>query len=237
MIVTIHQPDFMPWMGFFNKIAKSDIWVLLDHVENNPRDAGFWGRRVRVLVNGSPAWLSIPLKKPDQTGVVGVPINQMKINTELQKNLSKSFRTLHQAYSGTPYYKEYCYLIDDFFLDDDPSLINRNVKFILEILKILGINTEVVPSSKFGFESKKNELLIDLIKVVHGNTYLCGQGAQGYQDDSKFLSEGIALEYNRFEHPNYTQRHTKECVHGLSIIDALFNMPVEKVSSMIVPAL
>ena len=89
MIITIHQPDFMPWYGFFNKISKVDTWVVLDHVHNNPRKA-FWGRRVQILSNGKPLWLSIPLEKPPQEGQLGMPLNIMKINLQEKKNISKS---------------------------------------------------------------------------------------------------------------------------------------------------
>ena len=72
----------MPWFGFFNKIAKADDWILLDHVENNPRDTAFWPRRVPILVNGQPTWLSIPLFRPKEPGVIGMPIKDMTINID-----------------------------------------------------------------------------------------------------------------------------------------------------------
>lgn len=232
MIVTIHQPDFMPWFGFFNKIAKSDLWILLDHVENNPRDARFWGRRVKILVNGTPTWLSIPLKKPAERGQVGMPINHMQINTELEKSLYKSFKTVQQAYAGSPFYKQYSYLVEEYFFDDDSFLLNRNLNFIRKVIEILNIDTTFVRSSSFGLNSSKNELLIDLIRAVGGNIYLCGQGSTGYQDDLKFHGAGIEIKYNEFEHPSYPQKNVSECVHGLSIIDILFNVPIEEISLM-----
>jgi hypothetical protein len=224
--VTIHQPDFMPWFGFFNKIAKADIWILLDHVENNPRDANLWCRRVQILVNGQPTWLSIPLCRPTNHNVIGVPIRDMTINIKEQsKLLNKYRRTIHMAYTSAPYYSQHAHLVNDYFLNQDTSLINRNMDFIRGVMEILNINTRIITSSSLGVNSKSTQLLVDAIKKVGADTYLCGGGASGYQQDELFYDNEITLEYNRFEYPSYTQLRAIQFVPGLSIIDALFNVP------------
>ncbi|HAH50368.1 MAG TPA: hypothetical protein DCL80_03540 [Balneola sp.] len=222
MIVTIHQPDFMPWFGFFNKINRADKWVLLDHTENNPREAAFWGRRVKILINGEPQWLSITLDKPKEKGVVGIPINEMTINTQNPKLLSKNRKTIHLAYKKAPYFEQFVYLIDNYFDSNELSMMKRNMAFITEVMNVLGINTEIVKSSSMEIDSSSTQLLVDIVKHENGNSYLCGTGAGGYQDDALFEKNNIELLYNEFNHPEYEQLRSDVFHPGLSIIDMLF---------------
>lgn len=218
-IITIHQPDFLPWIGFFNKINNADVWIVLDHVENNPRDSAFWGRRVQMLVNRSPYWVSISLFK--KIGIVGMPINQMFIS----KEKSKVFKTILQAYSKAPFFREYKLLIEDYFNSTEFFLVQRNMKFIQQIMELLDIKTEIVFSSDLKCKSKSTELLIEIIKKVDGTHYLAGGGAGSYQKDSLFEANNISLKFNNFKHPNYKQFNMKgEFVQGLSIIDSLMNI-------------
>ena len=111
-------------------------------------------------------------------------------NGNKHRTREKSFKIIQlvrQAYSGARYYKDFIYLVEDYFLSEDTSLVRRNMKFICEVLRILDINTEVIPSSQFAFGSRSNDLLIDLVRAVDGSVYLCGQGAGSYQDDSRFI--------------------------------------------------
>ena len=97
MIVTIHQPDFMPWLGFFKKIADAVIWIVLDHVYSNPRDAASWLRRVKILANNCPFWLSLPIKKP-KSGSLKTPINRLEYNFSQSKLISERLKTIDQSY-------------------------------------------------------------------------------------------------------------------------------------------
>lgn len=233
MRATIHQPDFMPWFGFFNKIAKVDTWILLDHVENNPRDAAFWGRRVRVLVNGQPTWLSIPLRRPSTPEVIGIPIREMSINLDERKSLEKSLRTVQMAYAKAPNYGRHIALIEEYFMSSEPSLVVRNMRFIRSVLELFDVRTAIVESSSLGLQTRGTQLLVDLLKAVNAEAYLCGGGASGYQKDEMFSVNHIFLEYNRFEHPVYPQLRSELFVPGLSIIDALFNVSFDKLSEWV----
>lgn len=226
---TIHQPDFMPWYGLFSKISKSDCWIVLDHTHNNPKDASFWGRRVQILVNGKAHWLSIPLKKSNLKESFTQPINQMVINTSDKKLFKKLQQTIKMSYIKTPYFKKYYYLVERYFNHSSDNLQRRNMEFIIEVMRILKISTKIIYSSDFNFTTKKTELLIDLLKATNSTTYLCGNGASGYQDDALFAKHNISLEYNVVNHPIYKQPFTSSCVQGLSILDLLFNMGEEKI--------
>lgn len=233
MIVTIHQPDFMPWLGFFAKIKKSDCWIVLDHVHNNPRDAAFWGRRVKILSNTSYQWLSLPVEKPKEPGVIGLPINQMKYSTAKMDVYTKAKRTIENVYSRTQFYKDYSTIIDSILLSKETNLCKRNMQFILNVLDMLDIKPTVVFSSSLGCTQKGNDLLIEILKKVGASKYICGDGASGYQDASSFEANGIQLEYNNFKSSPYFQINQQNFISGLSVIDALMNVGAEKAKSLI----
>jgi len=229
MKISIHQPTFMPWYGFFSKIANSDCWIVLDHTSNNPKDSAFFSRRVKILVNGKEFWLSIPLVKDSTKEGKGVPLNQIKINTKNPKLFKKLQQTIEMSYKKAPYFKEYYYLVEDYFNNESDSLNIRNISFIKEVMKILEIDTKIVYSSDFNFNTKSNQLLVDLLKENSATTYLCGNGASGYQNDTFFTDNNIQLEYNSVKHPIYRQLRRDECVKGLSILDLLFNLKKEEI--------
>lgn len=230
--VTIHQPDFMPWLGFFNKVKKADLFVVLDHTENNPRDSNFWGRRVTILSNKKELWYSIPLVKPEK-GIVALPINEMQINLTNEKEINKRVQQIKQSYSKHEYFKEVFPLVEKYFSEESASLKKRNMAFITEVMRNLDIDTEVVYSSDLDCKEKSTELLVEILKKVDGEVYLCGGGASGYQDDQLFEENNIALEYNNFNHPIYTQKKSESFVKGLSIIDALMNLGFEGVKEIL----
>jgi hypothetical protein len=227
--VTIHQPDFLPWPGLFNKISHCDAWIVLDHVENNPRDAAFWGRRVRILSGGEARWLSIPLTRPVERGRIGVPIREMTISNADPQVLPKCLASIRHAYAGAAHFAEYFPLVEQYFTAADDNLMRRNMRFIEAVLTLLGIRTRLIYSSALGTQSRSTQLLVDLLRAVGATTYRCGGGAQSYQQDELFAAAGIELEYNSYTQPAYPQS-IGAFVPGLSVIDALFNVGREAVS-------
>jgi hypothetical protein len=221
-IVSIHQPDFMPWLGFFLKIFKSDIFILLDHVENNPRDSALWCRRVRICVNGRPSWLTIPIIK--EKGRLTMPLNEMSLGVN-----SKAIKQLTNTYKKAPFFDEYSHLFLNYYQSNSSSLVERNMEFIQSVLEILNIQSKLIKSSAI-VEQKlaKNELLIDLIKRMNGTVYLSGDGAESYQNDSAFQQQSIEVRKNNFVPLPYRQFNTEEFVPGLSILDVLFNIGAEE---------
>lgn len=232
-IVTIHQPDFFPWMGFFNKIKNANIWVVLDHVKNNPRDASFWGRRVKMIINKQAQWVSVPLVKPKQKHVIGVAIQDMRINTLLQKPVLNTKISIEQSYKKAPFFNDVFPFIDAFFSENDSSLENRNMNFITEVMKALGINTTVVFSKDLDCKKSSTELLVEIVNKLHGDIYLAGAGAGGYQIDELFVDNGIELRYNNFCHPIYYQYNLTEFIPELSVVDALMNIGFDGVKNIL----
>ena len=226
--VCIHQPDFMPWLGFFAKIMKSDVWVLLDHVDNNPRDAAFLGRRVKVSLNGKADWLSIPLVKEENR--IGVPISEMQISTDFSKvdYRKKNLNLIEINYRKTPFFKQIFPLIESYFLSEDPFLLSRNMGFIMEVFQLMEHHLQVVKSSNLECRERANELLLEIIGKVGGSVYISGDGAGSYMNMDRFAAENIAVEFNQFKPFVYTQVNAPAFLPGLSIIDILMNLGPEQ---------
>lgn len=230
-IVTIHQPDFLPWLGFFNKISKSNTFIVLDHVENNPRDSNFWGRRVKIISNKKPYWLAIPLMK--HQGIMGVPINQMEVNLSDKSFIKKKIKTINQNYLKTPYFEEIMPIINKYFTFESSKLITNNMKFIQTIFDLLKIQLKIVYSSTLNCEMNSTELLVELVKKVNGTKYIAGMGAKDYQNDKLFIENSIKTRYNEFIPIEYKQVNTESFIAGLSVIDALMNIGPEKTRELI----
>ena len=231
-IVCIHQPDFMPWLGFFVKIWRSDIFVVLDHTLNNIKD-GSWFRRVNINISGKKAWLSLPIEKSDKGTFQRLMDMRLKSDQNSQKLYKKYLKTIEQSYSNCNYFDNYKYLLNDYFNNPDYSLLKRNMIFINEILRILNINTKIKYSSSFNITGSSNELLIELVKSVGGNIYVCGDGAKAYQDNKKFLENNIKVLDNSFSPIEYRQHNNATFVSGLSVLDIIFNIGPKKTKKLI----
>ena len=233
MIATIHQPDFMPWLGFFNKINKADTWVILDHVTNNPRDAAFWGRRVKILVNSQEHWLSLPLEKEKDSKNIGIPINDMKYNFKNQKAFITATKTIEYSYKKAPFFKEIFPIAEKFMVSDEQYLVKRNLQFIFDVMNILNIKTKIVYSSSLNCSEKSTKLLIEILKKINADSYLCGGGAKNYQDDELIQKNGIEIIHNNFIYPSYHQYNSKTFVPGLSILDVLMSIGIDETRNLI----
>ncbi len=220
-IVTIHQPDFMPWLGLFDKINNADTFIVLDHVTNNPKSAEFWCRRVRMLIGGKEHWMSINLKRDEKD--VFIPINKMEIGMDAHA-IKKFKQSVEFNYKKAPFFSEIFYLIENYLSEPLKDLCEKNTNFIKEVMNKLEIKTEVLFSSQMQPQYASNQMLIDLLKKVDASVYLCGSGAAGYQKDELFLEQGIEVKYNSFVPQAYKQFNSPDFKKGLSIVDVLMNL-------------
>lgn len=228
--VTIHQPDFMPWLGLFNKINKADEFIVLDHTLNNPKSPEFYCRRVKMLIGGKDHWMSVSLKKDDKN--LFIPINEMELQMN-EKTTKKFLQSVELNYKKAPYFKDVFYLVEDYFTMSNQNLSQKNSWFITEVMKKLNVTTKVVNSTNLSPQFSSNDMLIDLLEKRKATTYLCGAGASGYQKDILYLSKNIEVTYNCFSHPTYIQFNSKEFIKGLSIIDSLMNLGFEQTEKLV----
>ncbi len=229
-IVTIHQPDFMPWLGLFNKINNADELIILDHVTNNPKSAEFWCRRVKMLIGKQEHWMSVTLKKDEQSTFI--PINKMELSMD-EKAVRKFIQSVEVNYKRAPFFLDVFYLIENYFSMLGNNLCEKNSWFIKEVMNKLSIRTACSFSSVLEPQFTSNEMLIDLLKKRQATSYLCGGGSAEYQKDELYTNNGIKVKYNSFSHPEYKQFNSPEFIKGLSIIDVLMNLGFEATSKFL----
>ncbi len=231
-VIAIHQPNLFPWLGYFAKIYKSNIFVFLDHTINNRTDQ-IYTRRVQILnTQGEASYLTIPIKKID--GSDFGPINQWDINFDQVGFPRKQLESIIQTYRKSPYFNEVFPLIENLFDDSkELNLVARNIDFIKETCRLLGIETPFLVSSEINSRGNSTELLISIVTHLQGTHYLSGKGGDNYQDPEIFVKANIILERIVYKHPIYLQEKSKEFKSGLSIIDCLMNIGYAETSRLI----
>jgi hypothetical protein len=233
MKIAIHQPNFVPWLGLFHKAAMADRFVLLDHVQ--AQRGRSWMTRNRILVDGQPRWLTMPIEHPAR-GLAAV--NEVRVQWE-NRLVSKQLRTLGQAYGRHPYFDEVYSLISELYAARPPLIAELNVAFIVRVLARLGLSVELVSSAELSSREPRlltlhgNDLLIALCHAAGGDEYICGEGSTGYIDPPEFEAQGIAFWFQRYVHPEYEQRGARAFVSHLSVLDALFNVGFEGVPRLV----
>jgi hypothetical protein len=228
-VVAIHQPNFFPWLGYFDKIARSDHFVFLDHVQFQ-KTGGVWSNRVRLLLSGNPGWVTAPIVRAFH-GFRQVNEIEFAANQAWREKLLK---TLRASYGRTPFFAETMQVLEALVRHEDDNLARYNSHTIMQLAEHLALPLPVWHwSSEIGPAEESTDLLITLTRHVGGDTYLCGGGAADYQEDAAFATVGLTLQYQHFRHPTYKQRHGDPFVPGLSVIDALMNCGRVRVGQML----
>ncbi|PIX49293.1 MAG: hypothetical protein COZ53_01135 [Candidatus Altarchaeum sp. CG_4_8_14_3_um_filter_33_2054] len=216
-ILAIHQPNYIPWIGYFDKISKSDIFVLFDDVQI-PRGKSFVTRN-KILAPNGPIWLTVPVKDRGKM----LKINDVEI-AEGNWN-EKHWKSIEVSYCKAPFFNEFK---DDFkaiYMKKWVKLCELNAELIKKIMEILEIDTKLVFSSDVPVKADKNERIIEIIKYFGADIYISGRGdgSQRYVIPEDFKKNNINLIFNEFKHPIYKQNY-REFVPNMSVIDLLFNM-------------
>ena len=214
MIVSIHQPNFLPWMGFFYKIVQCDVFVLLDSVQFTKNS---FINRNKIKTSQGVQWLTVPVSVE-----FGQMIEEVRINNEFDWR-KKHLKTLQMNYARSEFFEEVFNALQEVYFSENFSyLSNLNVRLIEYVMSYLDIEAEVLKASEMDIGGKAEELLINIVKKVGGDVYLSGAGGSKYQNEAEFKDKGIELRYSVFEHPIYKQLWG-DFVTNLSVLDILFN--------------
>lgn len=219
MIVSIHQPNYLPWLGFFDKIKSSDIFVVFDNVQF-PRGKKHFGHRNKIKTNNGDIWLTVPLiGKSKLKNFNTISINYENEWVQKHLNLIKNF------YKKTPYFFKYYENLENILTKTYNSLHELNTNLILFFLKELEISTEILFCSeicpkKIGGANRISYIL----KELEATNYISGTGPGSlrYIDEQEFINNNINLVWQNYKHPVYKQQYGK-FIPYMSIIDLLFN--------------
>lgn len=216
--VAIHQPNYVPWPGFFHKLANCDVFVYLDAVQF-PRGQSFAARN-RIKTPNGVVFLSIPVSLPKGSEGKASYLEAAFADERWRK---KHLKTVEQSYRQAAHFREIHELYSN-ELERHETLVDLNIGLIDTFTSYLGIETrrvrlsELLPS--FG---QKTELIIDICRALGAGTYLSGTGGgRDYNDEELLNRHGIDLRYDDFTYPTYPQLGGA-FEPGLSILDLLFN--------------
>ena len=218
-IIGIHQPNFLPYLGYFHKIYMSDVFIFHDNVEYSKRSM-----TKRTFIRKIPKekiYLSIPLRKSDDKTLIKDLIIDNSINWQ-----DKFLNIIRNTYQKAPYFKIYFPVIKN-MLDQSKKYVffsEYSIFLTKSILDILGVKREILISSKIKVNGYKSMYNINLIKYCDGNVYNSGVGARKYQAEEEFKENNIVLNY--LDLNKYIEDNIKEFpdgfINGISIIDYLF---------------
>jgi len=217
--VAIHQPNFFPWLGYFDKIRRAQVFVVLDHVQY-AKTGGTWSNRVRMRIGDEARWVTAPISRAYH-GLV--PINAVTWDSSKDWR-SRIFKSIVSSYGKARFFRETITLLEPLLFNPEANLAAYNLKALKEIAAHISLGIEHwVMSSELDVAGHRNDLLVDIVRSVGGNRYLCGGGSSEYQNDDAFSAAGIDVVYQQFVHPIYPQG-SANFIAGLSIVDALMHV-------------
>lgn len=220
MLVAIHQPHYLPWLGYLSRMACADLFVLLDHVQFERRN---YQNRNRVRVNGEAQWLTVPVEQ----GSRDERILDKRIDISLEGPRAWSrvhLLTLRHAYRQARYLAAHFAELERLYEARYARLIDLDLA-LLEFLRAgFAIGTPLVRSSALAPQGAKGDLILDICRRVGASALLVGLGgSRAYLDRQAFARAGIALVFQEFSHPVYRQCGAASFAPGLSAIDCLLN--------------
>ena len=213
MILSIHQPVYLPGVILFNKIALSDRFMFLSNVSLSKQS---WQTRNRIRSGKGEHFLSVPVRTKDRFA-------QSILDVEIpdQHWRKKHLKSIYQAYASRPFFKDYFPQLEAALSKDWTSLCDLNISLIRMFLQWLNIDLPILDSRDYKLEGNKNHMLIGLCGKAGADAYISNVGSAAYIDESAFVNAGIVHYWQSFTHPVYNQG--KEFLPNLCIIDLVFN--------------
>ncbi|MBI1846963.1 MAG: WbqC family protein [Candidatus Rokubacteria bacterium] len=212
MKIAIHQPHYLPWLGYLAKWAAADLFVFLDTVQYEKNG---WQNRNRIKTPQGARWLTVPVRAR-----LGMPIADVAVDTE-QPWPRRHWRAVEHAYARAPAFGAHGAALRGLYARPWPRLAPLAAASAEWLARAAGIAVPVVAASTLGVtETDATGRLVSICRAVGAGTYLAGQEGATYMDLAHFREAGIEVWRQRYEHPRYPQLHG-EFVPFLSGLDLL----------------
>jgi len=218
MIVSVHQPQYLPWLGYFDKIDRADVFVLLDNVQYKKNE---WENRNRIKTPQGPQWLTVPVlyKFPQLISEVGINDRERWQHRQRQALLSN--------YRKAPHWP----LLEPFFAEifsrSWETIAELNIHVVRELTTLLGITTPLHVASELPpFPDDPDERLIAITGYFGGDAYLAGSGGHDYMDLGKYGDAGVEVIFQEYRHPVYPQLWG-DFEPFMSVVDLIYNRGLE----------
>lgn len=228
MKVAIHQPHYFPWLGYLDKIAKVDKFIIMDDVQLTDRSPMVRNKFLNSL--GEEQTLSISVEKK---GYREKKTSEIKL-FEWTKIRKKHRDFLIYNYQKSVYFEEVWNEISEIFEKDYEFLLELEMDILKKLLNLFNINTGIIYQSDLDYnkENKNNDLILNLCLASQADYYLSGNGARKYMKPETFEKQGVKVVFQKFSYPKYEQINSKEFIPNLSALDILFNCGIEKANKI-----
>lgn len=214
-ILSAHQATYLPWLGYYHRIAISDLHVVLDHVQFEKNS---FVNRNKINTGNGPVWLTVPVLTKARFG--NLALRDLSID-ESQPWRKKHWRSLEQSYGKTPYFSIHRAFFKSLYEREWNKFLDLACAMNNYVLEALGVRTKILLSSQFGLERKKDEMLVDLCRVCDADIYISGALGRDYLRPSLF--PGTRIVFQDYAHPRYEQHGHDRFEPNMCILDLLFN--------------
>jgi hypothetical protein len=216
-MVTMHQPNYLPWIGLFSKVMQTECFVIMDTFQYTRHGVT---HRNKIRTNAGSGYLTIPIGKEFATAKI----------KDIELPSDKGWREIHwqsiyQNYLKTDFFKDHADFFEKLYQQDYHYLWEINLDIIRYLLKSFEIQVEIIKASDLNIDMnlKHTDMIIAVLKSIGANTYLSGQSGRDYMELEKFQQNNLNCKFAQFKHPVYRQRYPV-FEPNLSAIDLLFNI-------------
>ena len=224
MKLAIHQPNYLPWPGYFHKMESVDVFLILDTVQYIKLE---YDNRCKIKTPEGEQWMTVPISPPS----LGTPINKVKF-AEGADIWRYNWKTLKNNYSKSAFFNDYQDELREIYGKEWDRLIDLNLKLIKTVRNWLGIETPIKLASELPKSTLKGtELILSFCRELNADAYLSGVGGKNYLEQEQFDSNNINLEYQNYTPIVYKQMFG-DFLPNLSVIDLLFNCGKESLSQI-----
>lgn len=216
MRIAIHQPQYLPWIGYFHKMASCDLFIYMDDVQYKKRE---FQNRNKIRTSDGFIWLTVPVITK---GRYFQKISEVEIDPTNLSWQDEHLKSIKTNYSRAAHYGEYLHFFEKLYNTPWRSLMELNIETIKIVSDIIGVKTPTKFSSEYAVTSMSTQRIIDICKKAGAAEYLSGAGGRDYLDEELFRYHGIKLLYQEFRHPVYPQVYDGFLPY-MSAIDLVFN--------------
>ncbi len=214
--VVIHQPDFLPHLGFFHRFLGADLYIALDHVQFVNGTSKSWTHRDKIKTPRGIQWLTVSVRKAPRD----TPVNAIELSDTDWR--AQNLNLIRENYREAPHFDEIFSELEKLYAQPCTRLAELTMASIDMLIRMFDIAIPCVESNSLQPVGHKNELLVDILRKVGATHYLSGVGARDYFEAAPFSAAGIEVMWQNFKHPVYPQLHGR-FIPYLSSIDLLFN--------------
>lgn len=215
MKVAVHQPQYLPWLGYFDKMDEADCFVLLDDVQFKKNE---WQNRNRIKTASGWQWLTVPVVRrfPQR-------ISEVRIDAGAPWS-RKHIRALTMNYASAPAFDIHRPFFEELYAREWTLLHDLSLEAIFYLVAALGIQTKLVLASALALTPVETatERLVAICQALGADSYISGAGGRDYLDPDRFAEAGIGVDFQAFHCPSYPQRFGR-FEPNLSVVDLLFN--------------